>query len=391
MKQSAEQSAPRRLAPQRAPPRKNKTSPSATTIDILPIDISLHACVAHDSTTHEEDGENAIRQTMADWTLNEATNNKIEESQDDSNDEEEESYHGEIESHESSEQSFVASQQEIELPDGYAPIALDELSTSPPPSMPLVLVNLQSLCGYLPDADERQVLISQITEALYADSSNNNTDNADDDHNGEGLEFDKRVVELFESRVGSHIDSSADIVHMIKLLDDETATTSQEKKSSEGELKDDEMNSLAIIAYPEFLSDSTILESTSRLWKLLHTSHPVPVVERLFEHLRNTSQSLLWKVEMHNQLRELVIYEHKAMMSRLAAKEYEEWKAVRKEKLEKLYEVRETILLRVVSLECSSFTDVCVGAKYRVLHGRTLRERGTRSMWNIESVELTLK
>jgi hypothetical protein len=347
MKPSADQSAhPRRLAPQRGPPRKNNPSPSATRNDIapLPIDLSLDACATHDNTINE-DGENAITQTMADWTLNEATN-KIEESQDESD--EEESYHGEIESHESSDESSVVSEQEIELPDGYAPISLDELSTSPPPSMPLVLVNLQSLCGYIPDVDEREVLISQITEALYADSSNK----IDDEHekSGEGLEFDTRVVELFESRVGSHVDTAADIVHKIKLLDDEAATRMQENKSSEDEQKGDEMSSLAIITYPEFISDSTMLQSTARLWKLLHTSHPLPVIERLFKHLRNSSQSLLWKIEMHNQIRELVVHEHKAMMSRMAAKEYEEWKTVRKEKLEKLYEVRETILLRVVSL-----------------------------------------
>jgi hypothetical protein len=37
------------------------------------------------------------------------------------------------------------------------------------------------------------------------------------------------------------------------------------------------------------------------------------------------------------------------MTIRLASEEYEEWKVVRKERLEKLYEVRETFLLRVVS------------------------------------------
>jgi hypothetical protein len=86
-------------------------------------------------------------------------------------------------------------------------------------------------------------------------------------------------------------------------------------------------------------------------WKVLHhASHPLPVMQRLLVHLRNTSRSLRWKVEMHNQLRLLAMEEHEDMTRRLENREYEEWKGARKERLDKLYEVRETFLLRAVSL-----------------------------------------
>lgn len=348
--------APRRLVPQ----RKSKSIASANKSsdvkpDPIPIDLSMDAGVTHD--IHEDDTQQ-ITQTMADWTLNGVA--RVQEAQDMSVEDdtsEEQSYHGEIESHESSdEEESDVSHETIQIPDGYASISLDDISTSPPPSMPLVLVNLESLCGYKPDISEREVLISQITDALYADTAEE-TDGDIGKSDGEGLEFDTRVTELFESGVGSHIDSNADVVQTIKALDE---------RPSDDAMADGDVTSLAIIPYPEFLTDSTTLQSTARLWKLLYKPHPLPLVERIFRHLQNTSQSLLWKTQMHNELRDMVILEYKAKMSRLARDEYEEWKAVRKEKLEKLYEVRETILLRVVSSITDRVYDACDISEYHI-------------------------
>lgn len=346
MEQSAENSAPRRLAPQR------KSKPAASTSNVgvanmLPLDLWLDEDGEHESMIQEHQ-QQLITKTLADWTLNETTN-QIEAQVSSDDDEEGQSYHGEIESHESSSdsvESFTATQDEIEIPNGYAPISLDEISTSPPPSMPLVLVDLELLCGCKPDLTEREVLISQLKMALYGESTEECKDDTEKD--GEGLEFDMRAVELFESGVGSHVDSDVDVAKKISLLNNKSQDVSNEAKSEEDEAVNDTISSLATIPYPEFISDLTT-QSTSRLWKLLHKPHPLPVIERLFNHLRNTSRSLFWKVEMHNQLRLLVIDEHKAMTIRLASEEYEEWKVVRKERLEKLYEVRETFLLRVVS------------------------------------------
>ena len=341
---------PRRLAPQRnrkpAPPSKVESDASKSVP--LPIDISLDIGGADEGGGNGEDYDPLITKTMADWTLNETTDQIIQPQDISDDNDEEQSYHGEIESHESeSQSSSAASQEEIETPDGYAPTSLDDISTSSPPTSPLVLVNLERLCGCKPEVGDREVLINQLTDALYGDS----LEEPDNNHerNSEGLEFDTRVVELFESGIGSHIDSGTDVVNQITLLDKSNGDAEQEEKSNQSETIVENVSSLAIIPYPEFLSDSSKLQSTARLWKLLHTPHPLPIIERLFKHLINTSRSLFWKVEMHNQLRLLVIDEHKSMVKRLADREYDEWRAVRKERLEKLYEVRETFLLRVVS------------------------------------------
>ncbi|KAL7475171.1 hypothetical protein ACHAW6_001096, partial [Cyclotella cf. meneghiniana] len=148
-------------------------------------------------------------------------------------------------------------------------------------------------------------------------------------------------AELFESGVAAHIDSSMEAARRVTLdeADDDRGGDSRRRR---------EDASLSALPYPEFIAANDAREkSTLRLWKGLHASHPLPVMQRLLVHLRNTSRSLRWKVEMHEQLRLLAIEEHAEMVRRLENREYEEWKGVRKERLEKLYEVRETFLLRV--------------------------------------------
>ena len=350
MNESNDHSIPRRLAPQRSrkstPASKDESDASKSVL--LPINISLD--VGADKGSAGENYDPLFTKTMADWTLNKTRDQT--ESQDISDEyDEEQSYHGEIASHESksqSQSSSVASQEEIEIPDGYAPISIDDISTSSLSTSPLVLVNLEKLCGCKPEVGDREVLINQLTDALYGDTSEESDSNPD--RNTEGLEFDTRVLELFESSIGSHIDSGTDVVNRIALLQKNDGDANQNEKSNQSEAIDEDVSSLAIIPYPEFLSDSSVLQSTARLWKLLHSPHPLPIIERLLKHLINTSRSLFWKVEMHNQLRLLVIDEYKLMIKRQVDQEYEEWRAVRKERLEKLYDVRETFLLRVVSL-----------------------------------------
>jgi hypothetical protein len=271
---------------------------------------------------------------MADWTLNDHNKNQlVEESS------EEQSYHGEIDSHESQSVHSAEAEEDIEIPKGYPPISPDEVSISPPPSMPLLLVNLSSLCGSKPDLDDRELLIEQLKDAMFGN---------DVDADKSGLDFDVKAVELFESGVGSHVDDTVDLVKRVVTLDQ----FSLEDCKMQNEALDEEAVNYAIITYPEFMSDSnsTKTTATARLWKVLHTSHPVSPLNRLFTHLRNTSRSLLWKSEMHNELRLLAMDEYRDMIRRREGAEYEEWKRVRKERLEKLYDVRETFLLRVVSM-----------------------------------------
>mmetsp|Transcript_14593 Transcript_14593/g.30590 ORF Transcript_14593/g.30590 Transcript_14593/m.30590 type:complete len:794 (+) Transcript_14593:77-2458(+) len=377
---------PRRLAPQ----KRNKTvlSPKvplmeegggANSAETIPIDISINTGLeknedvvgvlfddmhGHDTVERTDqvwDGDGKMKKitkTVADWKLNiidpsEHSTNLDEEEQ------EEQEYHGEIESDEENSattpgENSVAEEEEID--GGFAVIDEDSVPLDPPPStMPMVLVNLEALCGCAPsDEAEKEVLVAQLMEALLGLPPKDDDAIKEEKHNqkkvqnacnGDGLslDFDARVVELFDSGVASHVDSSSPIV-VANNAQNETAL-GEEKREEE------QVNPYAIVPYPEFLSSpisGSIARSTVRLWKLLHTPHPVRVVARVFTHLRNTSRSLLWKVDMHQELRRLAIMEHKEQLRRNKMEQYDEWKnSARQERLDRLYEVRETFLMRV--------------------------------------------
>lgn len=328
---------------------------------MIPVDLSLDAVSEADI-----DEAPLVTGAVADWTLQTKWQHKYDNDGDDaSSHSEEQLYQDTIgsSSDRPSSDASVPRRRETMVPDGYRPISLEELSTTThnTSSSPLVLVHLEKLCGYTPDEDERRVIVSQLTSSLYHEDSadDNDHDNLNTlNEDGDGLEFDARVVELFESGAASHVDSHCEIVNQIKVLEEQGAGAGAgNKEVNVNTPKEKDVRSLAIIPYPEFLRDRTsstsVLKSTRRLWKLLHAPHPLSVVRRLFLHLRNTSRSLLWKAEMHNQIRLLVIEERHAAGLRREREEYREWKAVRRERLEKLYEVRETFLLRVVRMQCS--------------------------------------
>jgi hypothetical protein len=371
-----QQQQPRRLAPQRRKPQETKPTEVGTVeSERLPVNIPISTelnvddDVDTDNDVVDEEGELQILRNMADWTLND-TNQTSAILHDEVNEQSEESYHGEIESYDDEQNNSTTnineeSDDEDSIDPGYNPI--DELALSldpPPPSLPLVLVNLEQLCGCPPsDEEEKEVLVGQIVEALLGtvpeaggdgeeqqkeegeetDHTRNSSKQALFMAKGDGLslDFDARVVELFESGVARHVDSltPAAVFEMNSIN-----TQEQPQKAA---------SPFAIVPYPEFLSSdpspsSGITRSTIRLWKLLHTSHPLPVLNRLFGHLRNTSRSLIWKADMHQELRRLARQEHISKKHRDQREEYNQWKeTVRKERLEKLYEVRETFLLRV--------------------------------------------
>ncbi len=377
---------PRRLAPQRK--KRTGLAPKvlvieggegANSAEKIPIDIPVNAGIEkntevfgmffddlhdHESMERTElvwDNDrdiNEITKTVADWKLN-----IIDPSKDcsilDDEEVEEQEYHGEIESDEEysttkTEEVGVVEEEEIDR--GFAIIEEENVSLDPAPAtLPMVLVNLESLCGCAPsDKAEKDVLVTQLMGALLG-SPTEEDDGIKEGKNdqkkmqkackGDGLslDFDSRVVELFDSGVACHVDSSSPIV---------VANNSQnEIVFSEEKREDTQVNPYAIVPYPEFLSspmsDNTA-RSTVRLWKLLHTSHPVPVVARIFSHLRNTSRSLLWKADMHQELRRLAIVEHNEQLRRNKMEQYNEWKnSARQDRLDRLYEVRETFLLRV--------------------------------------------
>ena len=284
----------------------------------------------------------------------------------------------------------------------------NEISLNPPPqSTPYVLVNLQELCGYTPDSDEEKlILVDQMMEALLGNKDHeddarddgcgrkaeedNGEENEEDKGNngastvvlGDGLslDFDERMSELFDSGAAFHVDSTFPIA--MSCLGCESEKTSKhnddddDKKITTAEsggsatTKKKEVSPYAVIPYPEFLSStstsisSTTLQqptaittrSTVRLWKLLYTTptcittHPQihPLLTKLFTHLRNTSRSLLWKADMHTELCHLSKSEYTNNLHRTQANEYKVWKeSVRKERLDKLYDVRDTFMVRV--------------------------------------------
>lgn len=151
-------------------------------------------------------------------------------------------------------------------------------------------------------------------------------------------------MELFESGVARHVDSMMPAA--VACVDEEKNVTNEATDS----IGKKTVYPFALIPYPEFLSSqvSPTSRSTIRLWKLLNNTHESPLLTRLFAHLRNTSRSLIWKADMYQELCSLARQEYKAQIQRQQMIEYNEWKeTVRKERLEKLYDVRETFQLRV--------------------------------------------
>ena len=351
----------------------------------------------HTITNEEEGGGNGIAKNIADWTTFDDQNfynTKKEctvaiDEHDAYTEEHKKEYHGEIESTCSNSPPLdnnLLGTEELDSQEGqnnnddeeeettqddddiFHIITEDQISLyPPPPSRPLVLVNLVELCGCPPeDEDEKLILVSQLMEALLGNKEEEE-EQVDIDENKEGdvmikeekeddtnkrnvlgdglsLDFDERMIELFESGVASHVDSSYPIA--ISCLDEgENTTTNQQT-----------VTPYAVVQYPEFLSDhqqSSNARSTMRLWKLLYTvptqdEHINPLLSKIFTHLRNTSRSLLWKADMHYELSILSKKEYTLQIQRTQLKEYNAWKeTVRRERLDKLYEVRETFLVRV--------------------------------------------
>jgi hypothetical protein len=367
--QKEQPSAPRRLAPQ----RKKKPSTSTEPADIrehLPINIPINVDdepingeLHQDDDIICDDVKN-ITNNVADWTLSNADEKISNYAKDyDDGEEEQQSYHGEIESVEDNDVSNNEhdSVTEEESDDGgYKIISEEDVPLDPPPSsMPLVLVDLEMLCGVIPyDEEEKQEIVTQLMEMLLGSVHEEEDDN-DQEHedsnkpqpskdltkgDGLSLDFDERVVELFESGAARHVDSMMPAAIACAHEEKKVANESTDSAGRES------VYPFTLIPYPEFLSSeaSPSSRSTVRLWKLLNNTHESPLLTRLFTHLRNTSRSLIWKADMYQELCSLAKQEYKAQILREQMAEYNQWKeSVRKERLEKLYDVRDTFTLRI--------------------------------------------
>jgi hypothetical protein len=218
------------------------------------------------------------------------------------------------------------------------------MSQSPPPSLPLVVVDLERLCGFRPStSEEAHELKQQVMEALSSceDGTRTTTPHKHDCPSRHGHFFEGRVQELFESHMARHGDSAS-------LLFSLSSTTMDANDFSK-----------AIIPYPELTCRSSKSDThpsappttttTARLWKRLLQPHRIAVVDRLRRHLRNCNRPLSWKVDMSHELHKLLRQEEQPYRASL---QLEHWNTKgRKARLDQLYRVREVFALRLEAAE----------------------------------------
>jgi hypothetical protein len=253
---------------------------------------------------------------------------------------------------------------EREDSDSPADIADDDESSAcsltPPPTLPLVLVDVQRLVGYQPSTDEEAQLVqSQVRTALWGDAAAAAEDSTD---SMVAAGFDQRVADLFENRVGRHMDSGQARLEGILGENDQIRPASQ---------LPEKWAHWAVVEYPEYLcwkegsSDTstnsaaatssspspdgeTPVVSTLRLWKSLFRSIHIIPVDQLLSHVRDCSRPLGWKAAMAQQIRQLARQEAALRQERRQVRDLRRWRTVqRPRELEKLYTARETLLHEV--------------------------------------------
>lgn len=205
----------------------------------------------------------------------------------------------------------------------------DDASLSPPPSLPVVVVNLERLCGYLPStAEEAQQLQLQVEKALLQDDDDGVLDsNAPTQQDNLSRNFEERTAELFEMGTAFHGDTSVAYSSF----------------------------SLAVVSYPEYLCRASrtdrelhLVMETAHEWKRLLRSHSIPVVNRIMGHLVGCSRPLSWKVDMNDELRALARNEQAQANYQKRQSALTLWRTQRRrERLDKLYQVRETFAFRL--------------------------------------------
>lgn len=260
--------------------------------------------------------------------------------------------------------------------DDYTPL------TSSSSSMPLILVNVERLTGYVPtDAVEWDELKQTMCAALYygrslhASSSSSSSaatpttttypttsisSHTDDDGNDDTIlsepkpapaeavsarDFDERLTELLATGMARHSDTTAisfnnnSIDRYVAIpYPDYFTHENNEKSASNHENNNNNIK-----------NDSIALISTARLWKRLLRPHPVPVVHTLLhQHLRNCSRSLWWKLDMRREIVHLArVQGRRHCRQTLQAEELAHQQHNQKQQLDQLYTVRAALADRV--------------------------------------------
>ena len=219
---------------------------------------------------------------------------------------------------------------------------LDDLSLTPPPSLPVLLLDLEKLCGYQPsDIQEIERITKDIREALLgtsgsniSSSSSSSSNAAADEDNGQdatSLDFVSRSRELFEAGIARHCTDNVDS------LDENDVPR-------------------AIVNYPEFVplhqdgSEETSLVATKLIWKKILHPHKIETVDKLLSLLSRCSRDLIWKYQMMMEIRRLSAEEIQRKDEQFRNKQVRIWrKETRPAELAKLYDVRETFEIRLHS------------------------------------------
>lgn len=235
--------------------------------------------------------------------------------------------------------------------------SLDNVSMSPPPTMPLLAVQLDKLCGYIPsDEHESKQLAEELCGALLGLQVDNLDVDGDREDNGESVErhekqsgygdglsldFTARAVELLEAGVAHHMD------------------TAQQKLIFGEENDDAHKYNYAFVPYPEFIKvnsnnadgDMPSIMATAKIWKRILHPHDIAVVDKLLKLLSKCSRDLIWKHAMAMEIRRIAKEEKHWQEEKKRRREIRIWRReTRPGELAKLYEVRETFELKLSML-----------------------------------------
>eukprot|EP00977_Amphora_coffeiformis_P002872 scaffold538_cov166-Amphora_coffeaeformis.AAC.14 len=220
------------------------------------------------------------------------------------------------------------------------------VSLSPPPTLPLVLVDTERLIGYRPSTmEELDMLQTQVQSALWGTTDNDNTTAA--------AGFETRVADMMESALGRHMDTGQAAMKGILAQDGDRRYL---HRSTWPAL----WSHWTVVEYPDYVcwnknsnkentsDQDVVVLSTRRLWKSLYTSTAIPVVDHLVQLVRDCSRPLGWKAHMASAIRRLGRTEAAAKRERQEARALERWRTTqRPQELEKLYTVRETLVHKV--------------------------------------------
>jgi len=241
------------------------------------------------------------------------------------------------------------------------------VSVSPPPNLPILIIDLKRVYGYLPTNDEEinkmkqeikeELLGKKETSSIISENEKEvtETDSADVG-DGTSLDFISRSSILFESDIALHASapypaSSGKIIpHNLDLSNNdliekilyEFALDTASDQNNRSKIM---IQQHLIVPYPEFIYDPHTCKAIplTKIWKYIIQDHSIPVVQQLLAHLQKTSQPLLWKYEMAQEIRAMAKAQERKKEEKEQRNLLRKWKTeTRPEQLEKLYEVRET-------------------------------------------------